>query len=171
MAHNLALLDSGPSSAWAGTDRDHQNPQAAVLRLWWDGSPARRAALPCIFHQHCSLGKPSSLAPWPDCVSHSRTPRLTASLQLDPTSPQTRASPGPRRDSLLRILSPIPRIAAPAEGHRGPMRLTEDRLRRPPIYPNGAPAISPVAPSPTPCRYPHAVHRCPSAGFGFSDGS
>ena len=39
-------------------------------------------------------------------------------------------------------------------------------LRRPPIYPNGAQAISPVAPSP-PFHCPHAVHPCPSVDSGL----
>ena len=51
----------------------------------------------------------------------------------------------------------IPRIAAPADGHRDPVRQLKT-VRRPPIYPNGAQAISPAAPSP-PFRCPHAVLR------------
>ena len=39
-------------------------------------------------------------------------------------------------------------------------------VRRPPIYPNGAQAISPVAPSPL-FRCPHAVLRCPSVDSGL----
>ena len=42
-------------------------------------------------------------------------------------------------------------------------------VRRPPIYPNGAQAISPVAPSPL-FRCPHAVHRCPSVDSGLENG-
>ena len=42
-------------------------------------------------------------------------------------------------------------------------------LRRPPISPNGAQAISPVAPSP-PFRCSHAVHRCPSVDSGLGVG-
>ena len=42
-------------------------------------------------------------------------------------------------------------------------------VRRPPIYPNGAQAISPVAPSPL-FRCPHAVHRCPSVDSGLAWG-
>ena len=38
-------------------------------------------------------------------------------------------------------------------------------VRRPPIYPK-TPGISPVAPSPTPFRCPHAVHPCPSVDSG-----
>ena len=41
-------------------------------------------------------------------------------------------------------------------------------VRRPPIYPNGAQAISPVAPSPL-FRCPHAVHRCPSVDSGLDE--
>ena len=51
----------------------------------------------------------------------------------------------------------IPRISVPADGHRDPVRQLKT-VRRPPIYPNGAQAISPAAPSP-PFRCPHAVHR------------
>ena len=40
-------------------------------------------------------------------------------------------------------------------------------VRRPPIYPERAQAISPVAPSPTPFRCPHAVHPCPSVDSGL----
>ena len=40
-------------------------------------------------------------------------------------------------------------------------------VRRLPIYPNGAQAISPVAPSPL-FRCPHAVHRCPSVDSELS---
>ena len=58
------------------------------------------------------------------------------------------------------MLRPIPAILpcpTSADGHRGPVRRLKT-LRRPPIYPNGAQAISPVAPSPPfPCS--HAVHR------------
>ena len=58
----------------------------------------------------------------------------------------------------------IPRIAAPADGHRDPVRRLKT-VPRPPIYPNGTQAISPVAPS-SPFRCPHAVHRCPSVDSG-----
>ena len=34
--------------------------------LWWDGSPDRRAASPCICHS-AGLGKLSSVAPWHGC--------------------------------------------------------------------------------------------------------
>ena len=39
-------------------------------------------------------------------------------------------------------------------------------VRRPPSTPRPQ-AISPVAPSPTPFRCPHAVHRCPSVDSGL----
>ena len=59
----------------------------------------------------------------------------------------------------------IPRIAVPADGHRDPVRQLKT-VRRPPIYPNGAQAISPAVPSPPFCC-PHAVHRCPSVDSGL----
>ena len=80
----------------------------------------------------------------------------------DPTSPQTRATPV-RERSLLRILSPSRASAAPADGHRDPVRRLKT-VRRPPIYPNGAQAISPVAPSPL---FRSSVHRCPSVDSGL----
>ena len=51
----------------------------------------------------------------------------------------------------------IPRIAVPADGHRDLVRQMKT-VRRPPICPNGAQAISPAAPSP-PFRCPHALLR------------
>ena len=77
-------------------------PSGGGSSLWRDGSPARRAALPCICHR-AGLGKPSSAAPWPGCEPfHSRPDGQPAT---DPTSPPTRASPA-RGSPLLRILSP-----------------------------------------------------------------
>ena len=90
-----------PASAWVNGSRPPK-PSGGGSSLWWDGSPARRAALPCIFPS-IGLGKPSSLAPWPDCEPfHSP---LDCQPATDPTSPQTRATPV-RESSLLRILSP-----------------------------------------------------------------
>ena len=77
--------------------------------LWWDGSPARRAALPCIFPS-IGLGKPSSVAPWPGCKPFNSPPDCQPAT--DPTSPQTRATPA-RGSSLLRILSPTPASQLP----------------------------------------------------------
>ena len=53
------------------------------------------------------------------------------------------------------------RIAVPADGHRDPVRQLKT-VRRPPIYPNGTQAISPVAPSPP----PPLSSRRPSVSFG-----
>ena len=123
-------------------------PSGGGSSLWWDGSPARRAALPCIFPS-IGLGKPSSLAPWPDCEPFHSPPDCQPAT--DPTSPQTRATPV-RESSLLRILSPSRASQLPQRDARmqrtGPYAATEDR---PPTsnLPQWSPAISPVAPSPT----------------------
>ena len=90
-----------PASAWVNASRPPK-PSGGGSSLWWDGSPARRAALPCIFPS-IGLGKPSSLAPWPDCEPFHSPPDCQPAT--DPTSPQTRATPV-RESSLLRILSP-----------------------------------------------------------------
>ena len=90
-----------PASAWVNGSRPPK-PSGGGSSLWWDGSPARRAALPCIFPS-IGLGKPSSLAPWPDCEPFHSPPDCQPAT--DPTSPQTRATPV-RESSLLRILSP-----------------------------------------------------------------
>ena len=60
MAHNLARW-----TAWIGLGERTvitKDPQAGGSSLWWDGSPARRAASLCI-SPGAGLGKPSSLAP------------------------------------------------------------------------------------------------------------
>ena len=90
-----------PASAWVNGSRPPK-PSGGGSSLWWDGSPARRAALPCIFPS-IGLGKPSSLAPWPHCEPFHSPPDCQPAT--DPTSPQTRATPV-RESSLLRILSP-----------------------------------------------------------------
>ena len=60
---------------------------------WPDGSPDRHAASPCICHS-AGPGKPSSVASWPGCEPfHSRPDGQPAT---EPTSPQTRTTPGPR---------------------------------------------------------------------------
>ena len=61
------------------------------------------------------------------------------------------------RQALLCILSPSRASQSPQTAIGDPVRQLKT-VRRPPIYPNGAQAISPAAPSP-PFRCPHAVHR------------
>ena len=63
MAHNLArwTLRIGLGEQVVTT----KTPGGASS-LWPDGSPARRAASLCIFPS-IGLGKPNSVAPWPDC--------------------------------------------------------------------------------------------------------
>ena len=88
MAHKPGPLDGAD---WSGrADRDHQDPQAAGSSLWWDGSPARRAASLCI-SPGAGLGKPSSVAPWPSCKPFRSRP--DGQPATDPTSPQSRATP------------------------------------------------------------------------------
>ena len=54
-------------------------------------------------------------------------------------------------------------------GLRGPVRRLKT-VRRPPIYPKTPGHLPDVAPSPTPFRCPHAVHRCPSVDSGLAYG-
>ena len=91
-------------------------------------------------------------------------PSATELPTAQPNVPANSRHPGPRAFPAAYSLA-IPRIAAPADGHRDPVRRLKT-VRRPPIYPNGAQAISPVAPSPL-FRCPHAVHRCPSVDSGL----
>ena len=75
--------------------------------LWWDGSPARRAASLCI-SPGAGLGKPSSVAPWPGCKPfHSRPDGQPA------TGPRNLAPPRSRESPAAYPLA-IPRIATPA---------------------------------------------------------
>ena len=100
MAHNLARWTA--RIGLGEQDRNHQDPAGGGSSLWWDGSPARRAASLCI-SPGAGLGNPSSVAPWHGCERfHSRPDGQPAT---DPTSPPTRATPV-RERSLLRILSP-----------------------------------------------------------------
>ena len=121
-------LDSAHRSG--RTDRDHQDPQAAGLRSGGTdhplGAPPYPASSPAL-----ALGNPVHSRHGP-AASHS-TPRLTASLQLT----QLPCKLVPPRSARVPAAYPlaIPRIAAPAEGHRGPMRRLKT-VRRPPIYPN-----------------------------------
>ena len=87
MAHNLARW-----TARIGLGQQIVTTKTLRRRvlLWWDGSPARRAASLCI-SPGAGLGKPSSVAPWPGCKPfHSRPDGQPAT---DPTSPQSRATP------------------------------------------------------------------------------
>ena len=83
-------------------------------------------------------------------------PSATELPTAQPKVPANSRHPGPREFPAVYSLT-IPRIAVPADGYRDPVRQLKT-VRRPPIYPNGAQAISPAAPSP-PFRCPHAVHR------------
>ena len=90
------------------------------------------------------LGNPVQSRPWHGCEPfHSRPEGLPAT---DPNVPENSHHPGPR-EFLAAYSLAIPHIAAPADGHRDPARRLKT-VRRPPIYPNGAQSISPVAPSP-----------------------
>ena len=69
-----------------------------------------------------------------------------------------------------RLLTAMMYLGHPSSGLAllltGPDAFRLKTIRRPPIYPNGAQAISPVAPS-SPFRCPHAVHRYPSVDLGL----
>ena len=98
MAHNLARWTA---RIGLGERTVITRPSGSGFSLWWDESPARRAASLCI-SPGVGLGKPSSVAPWPGCTPfHSRPDGQPAT---DPTSPQTRATPV-RESPLLRIPS------------------------------------------------------------------
>ena len=77
MAHNLARWTA---RIGLGQQIVTTKTLSGGSSLWWDGSPARRAASLCI-SPGAGLGKPSSVAPWPDCKPfHSRPdgqPQLT----------------------------------------------------------------------------------------------
>ena len=141
MAHNLAR--------WTGRiGLGEQLATTKTLRrrffaLAGRGSPARRAASPCIFPR-AGLGRSSSAVPSPGCKRfHSRPDAARPPLThqpANPTSPPTRAT---RCECLL--LRPLPAILpcpTSADGHRGPVRRLKT-LRRPPIYPIGAPGHLP----------------------------
>ena len=129
---------------------------------------------------------------WPDCEpSHSQRWGDAALSATDPTPPNSRrAPPGPRahpaasdltdhQDPQARVPSlhrPLPRPGAATENplpcHIGPNGAARafslvKTVRRLPSTPRPQ-AISPVAPSATPFRCPHAVHRCPSVDSGLA---
>ena len=109
MAHNLARWTA---RIGLGERTGHQHlarQWPGGSSLWWDGSPARRAASLCI-SPGAGLGKPSSVAPWPGCKPfHSRPDGQPAT---DPTSPQSRATPVAESPAAYPLA--IPRIATPA---------------------------------------------------------
>ena len=110
-----------------------------------------------------ALGEPVQPRPGP-AVSHS-IPSPPAPPAADPSTDQPNVPANPvRGGSLLRPLPVILPASTPADGHRGPVRRLKT-LRRPPVHPNGAQAISPVAASP-PFRCLHAVHPCPAVDSG-----
>ena len=156
MAHNLArwTARTGLGEQVVTT----KTPPAAVLLPRRTnhplGPPPHPASSPAL-----ALGNPIQSRPGPT-ASHS-TPGLTApsATELPTAQPKVLANsrhPSPRAFPAVYSLS-IPRIAVPADGHRDPVRQLKT-VRRPPIYPNGAQAISPAVPSPPFCC-PHAVHR------------
>ena len=157
MAHNLArwTARTGLGEQVVTTN----DPPAAVLlprRTNHPGPPPHPASSPAL-----ALGNPIQSRPGPTASTfHSRPDGAVGDRATHRTteasSPQTRATLI-RESSLLCILSPSRASAVPADGHRDPVRQLKT-VRRPPIYPNGAQAISPSAPSP-PFRCPHAVHR------------
>ena len=142
---------------WASRSRPPR-PFGGGSSPWPDESPARRAASLCI-SPSAGPGKPNSVAPWPDCEPfHSRPDGAVGDRATHRTTegPANSRHPGPREFPAVYSLT-IPRIAVPADGHRDPVRQLKT-VRRPPIYPNGAQAISPAVPS-LPFCCPHAVHR------------
>ena len=87
MAHNLARWTA---RIGLGERTVSPRPSGGGSSLWWDGSPARRAASLCI-SPGAGLGKPSSVAPWPGCKPFRSRP--DGQPATDPTSPQSRATP------------------------------------------------------------------------------
>ena len=163
MAHNLARWTAriGLGERTATTKTLRRRFFALAGRLT---RPARR--LTPASSQALAPGNP--VQPRPGTAASHSIPGLTATPALThPTdnrrSPQTRASPV-RGGSLPRPLPAILPGPTPADGHRCPARRLKT-LRRPPVYPNGAQAISPVATSP-PFRCLHAVPPCPSVDSG-----
>ena len=163
MAHNLARwtarIGLGERTATTKTFRRR------VLRPGRTAHPPGAPPHPAS-SQALALGNP--VQPRPGTAASHSIPGLTATPALthptdNRTSPQTRASPV-RGGSLPRPLPAILPGPTPADGHRGPARGLKT-LRRPPVYPNGAQAISPVATSP-PFRCLHAVPPCPSVDSG-----
>ena len=126
---------------------------------WPAGSAVRHAASPCICHS-ASLGKPSSVAPWPGCEpSHSRPEGLPAT---DPTTPKTRTTRSAGVPCC--VFSRHPAHRSSRRRPQGPCPATEDR---PPTS-----NLSQWSPGHLPCsfltpfRCPHSIHPCPSVDSG-----
>ena len=157
MAHNLArwTARTGLGEQMVTT----QDPPSAVLLPRRTnhplGPPPHPASSP-----ELALGNPIQSRPGPT-ASHS-TPRPDGAVGDRAThrtteDPRKLAPPWSARVPCCVFSHHPAHRAVPADGHRAPVRQLKT-VRRPPIYPNGAQAISPAAPSP-PFRCPHAVHR------------
>ena len=107
----------------------------------------------------------SSAAPWPGCEPfHSRPDGTVGDPPTgQPKIPADSRQPGPREFPAAYSLA-IPRIAAPADGHRGPCAAMKT-VRRPP-YPKWNPGYFPcssLTPLPLSSRRPSVSF----GGFGF----
>ena len=161
MAHNIARWTARIGlGEQVVTTRD---PQAGGPSLWWDGSPARRAASHCICHS-AGLGKPSSIVPWPDCAPCHSLPDGGGGNRPPSGQPNV---PANSRQSGLRVplAASSPRYLALTNIRRRSQSLpaaTEDR-HRPPSTPNRARTIA------LPC--PYRPFRCciviPSVDLGL----
>ena len=113
MAHNLARFHGAD---WSGrADRDHQDPQAAMLRSVMGRitrSARRLTLLGSPGAGHWEIPRDSSVAPWPGCKPFRSRP--DGQPALDPTSPQCVLAPPRSRESPAAYPLAIPRIATPA---------------------------------------------------------
>ena len=139
-------------------DRNHQDPPAAALLYHRTahalGTSPHFASAPAL-----ALGSPVQWRPG-TAASHS-TPSLTTRRQLarhpaNRTSPQTR--PSPVRERLFPCPISPSRSSQPLQAAIGAPKSACRPPAKPPICPNGAQNISPVAPSP--------LFRCPSVDSG-----
>ena len=150
-------LDGADRSGRA--DSHHQDPPAAVLLPGRTAHPLGTPVDPA--SSGAGLGLRSSAAPWPGCEPfHSRPDGTVAT---DPPTGQPKIEPGPREFPAAYSLA-IPRIAAPADGHRGPCAAMKT-VRRPP-YPKWNPGYFPcssLTPLPLSSRRPSVSF----GGFGF----
>ena len=155
-----------PHRLWVSRSCNHQDPPTAVLLPGRtdhpQGTPPHSASATAL-----ALGNPVQSRPG-TAASHS-TPSLTTRRQLarhpaNRTSPQTRASPV--RDRLFPCPISPSRSSQPLQAAIGTPKSACRPSAEPPICPNGAQDISPVAPSPL-FRCPQPVHRCPSVDSGL----